>query len=119
MRTGVKNVLRRFGLCGNFNEINGEAIATSDLRFRANLAGEVPDFTSAVRHDSRNQQGELLTAVLACVASVSSRVIAPKLERKQNEKNGRGRGRGEEETLAGKPHDFGKCLLIFYGLVHL
>ena len=91
----MKNVLRRFGLCGNFNEINGEAIATDDLRFRANLAGEVPDFAPAVRHDSRNQQGELLTAVLACVASVSSRVIASKLEREQK-KIMEGGGEGEK-----------------------
>ena len=38
--------------------------------------------------------------LLACVSSVSSRVIARKLEREQK-KNGR--GRGEEETLARKP----------------
>ena len=54
----------------------------------------------------------VLHIYLACVASVSSRVV--KAGAKKN-----GRGRGEEETLAGKPHDFGKCLLIFYGLVHL
>ena len=34
---------------------------------------------------------------VACVASVSNRVIAPKLERKQK-KGWRGRGRGEEEV---------------------
>ena len=34
--------------------------------------------------------------LLACVASVSSRVIAQKLELEQK-KNGRGRGKGEEE----------------------
>ena len=34
-------------------------------------------------------------------------------------KNGRGRERGEEETLARKPHDSGKCPLIFHGSVHL
>ena len=56
--------------------------------------------------------------MLACVASVSSRVIARKLEREQK-KNGRGRGRGEEETLARKPHDSGKRPLIFHGSVHL
>ena len=56
----------------------------------------------------------VLHMYLACVASVFSRVVKAGAK-----KNGRGRGRGEEETLAGKPHDFGKCLLIFYGLVHL
>ena len=45
--------------------------------------------------------------VTACVASVSSRVIARKLEREQK-KNERGRGRGEEETLARKPYDSAK-----------
>ena len=95
----MKNVLRKFGLGGNFNEINGEAIATNDLRFCANLAGEVPDFAPAVRHDSRNQQGELLTAVLACVASVSSRVIVPKLEgeKKRKMEGGGGGGGGGEK----------------------
>ena len=53
---------------------------------------------------------------VACVASVSNRVIARKLERKQ--KKG-WRGRGEEETLARKPHDSGKRPLIFHGSVHL
>ena len=37
----------------------------------------------------------------------------------KKKKNGRGRGRGEEETLARKPHDSGKCPLIFHGSVHL
>ena len=55
---------------------------------------------------------------LACVASVSNRVIARKLERKPK-KGWRGRGRGEEETLARKPHDSGKRPLIFHGSVHL
>ena len=59
-----------------------------------------------------------VTSVLACVASVSSRVIARKLEREQK-KNGRGRGRGEEETLDRKPHDSGKRPSIFHGSVHL
>ena len=53
---------------------------------------------------------------VACKASVSNRVIARKLERKQ--KKG-WRGRGEEETLARKPHDSGKHPLIFHGSVHL
>ena len=34
---------------------------------------------------------------LACVASVSSRVMARKLQREQKQKGGGGRGRGEEE----------------------
>ena len=55
---------------------------------------------------------------LACVASISSRVITRNFER-EPKKNGRGRGRGEEETLARKPHDSGKRPLIFHGLVHL
>ena len=55
---------------------------------------------------------------VACVASVSNRVIARKLEREQK-KGGRGRGRGEEETLARKPHDSGKRPVIFHGSVHL
>ena len=55
---------------------------------------------------------------VACVASVSNRVIARKLEPKQK-KGWRGRGRGEEETLARKPHDSGKRPLIFHGSVHL
>ena len=37
----------------------------------------------------------------------------------KKKKNGRGRERGEEETLARKPHDSGKCPLIFHGSVHL
>ena len=44
---------------------------------------------------------------LACVASVSSRVIARNLEREQK-KMERGRGKGGEETLARKPHEFEK-----------
>ena len=60
---------------------------------------------------------------LAYVASVSDRVIARTLERKQKKKkkNGRGRGRGmgEEETLASNPRDSGKRPLIFHGSVHL
>ena len=57
---------------------------------------------------------EALGTRLACVASVSNRVIARKLERKQK-KGWRGRGRGEEETLAPKPHDSGERPLIFHG----
>ena len=56
----------------------------------------------------------VLHIYLACVASVSSRVVKAGAK-----KNGRGRGRGEEETLAGKPHDSGKRPLIFHGSVHL
>ena len=58
---------------------------------------------------------------LAYVVSVSDRVIARTLERKQKKKNGRGRrrGMGEEETLASNPRDSGKRPLIFHGLVHL
>ena len=55
---------------------------------------------------------------VACVASVSNRVIARKLEREQK-KGGRGSGRGEEETLTRKPHDSGKRPVIFHGSVHL
>ena len=65
---------------------------------------------------------DFTSPTLACVASVSNRVIARKLERKQKRSGrgrGRGRGRGEEETLARKPHDSGKRLLIFHGSVHL
>ena len=51
---------------------------------------------------------------LACVASVSNRVMARKLEREQ--KKG-AREKGEEETLARKPHDSGKRALIFHGSV--
>ena len=54
---------------------------------------------------------------IACVASVSSRVVARKLGREQ--KNERGRGRGEEETLAHKPYDSAKRPLIFQSSVHL
>ena len=43
--------------------------------------------------------------LLACVASVSNRVMARKLEREQ--KKG-GIGKGREETLARKPHDSGE-----------
>ena len=44
--------------------------------------------------------------IIACVASVSNRVIARKLEREQKKKkDGRERGKGEEETLACTPHD--------------
>ena len=35
---------------------------------------------------------------IACVASVSNRVIARNLEQEQKKNGGRGRGRGEEET---------------------
>ena len=45
---------------------------------------------------------KVVKANLACVASVSNRVIARKLEREQKRKGGRGRGRGEEETLTGR-----------------
>ena len=56
---------------------------------------------------------------LACVASVSNQVIARKLEPdQQKKKGGRGKGRGEEEMLAHKPHDSGKCPLIFHSSVH-
>ena len=55
---------------------------------------------------------------VACVARVSNRVIARKLEREQK-KGGRGRGRGEEERLTRKPHDSGKRPVIFHGSVHL
>ena len=55
--------------------------------------------------------------MLACVASVSSRVV--RVGAKKKKKNGRGRGRGEEETLARRPHDSGKRPLIFHGWVHL
>ena len=48
--------------------------------------------------------------VVACVASVSSRVV--KAGAKKN-----GWGRGEEETLDRKPHDSGKRPLIFHGSV--
>jgi len=57
--------------------------------------------------------------VLACMASISNRVIARKLKREHKKKGGRGKGRGEEETLACKPHDSGKRPLIFHGSVHL
>ena len=55
---------------------------------------------------------------VACVASVSNRVTARKLDREQK-KGGRGRGRGEQETLARKPHDSEKRPLIFHGSVDL
>ena len=46
----------------------------------------------------------LLRGIIACVASVSNRVIARKLEReRKKKKNGRGRGRGEEETSFPSP----------------
>ena len=54
-----------------------------------------------------------MRVTVACVASVSSRVIARKLEREPKKKNGR--GRGKEDTLARKPHDSGKRPLIFLG----
>ena len=49
---------------------------------------------------------------IACVAVVSNRVIARKKLEQEQKKGGRRRGRGEEETLARKPHDSGKCPLI-------
>ena len=57
--------------------------------------------------------------MVASVASVSSRVVARKLEREQKKWKGGGGGRGEEETLARKPNDSGKRPLIFHGSVHL
>ena len=42
-----------------------------------------------------------------------------KVEAGTEKKGGRGRRRGDEETLARKPHDFGKRPLIFHGSVHL
>ena len=69
---------------------------------------------------SKGRVGEKSGKDVACVASVSNRVIAWKLERKQKKGwRGRGRGRGEEETLARKPHDSRKHPLIFHGSVHL
>ena len=56
--------------------------------------------------------------LVACVGSISNRVIARKLEWEQK-KNGRGKERGEEETLAQKPYDSGKHPLMFHGSVHL
>ena len=76
---------------------------------------EMLDLLKEVDLESHGYKKEKTTK-LACVASVSSRVIARKLEREQK-KNGR--GRGEEETLARKPHDSGKRPLIFHGSVHL
>ena len=55
--------------------------------------------------------------LIACVASVSSRVIVRKLE--QEQKTTDGRERGEEEKLARKPQDSGKCPLTFHGSVDL
>ena len=49
---------------------------------------------------------------IACVAIVSNRVIARKKLEQEQKKGGSRRGRGEEETLARKPHDSGKCPLI-------
>ena len=56
--------------------------------------------------------------LVACVGSISNRVIARKLEWEQKKK-GRGKGRGEEETLAQKPYDSENHPLIFHGSVHL
>ena len=50
--------------------------------------------------------------VVACVASVSSRVVRAGAKKKKTK--WKGRGRGEEETLARKPHDSGKRPLIFH-----
>ena len=57
----------------------------------------------------------------ACVASVSNRVIARKLEREQKDKKVEGGEGGEKRKRlhACKPHDSGKRPLIFYGSVHL
>ena len=64
--------------------------------------------------------GDFMVSIdLACVASVSSRVITRKFKSGSEKKHGRGRGRGEEETLTRKPHDSGKRPLIFHGSVHL
>ena len=56
---------------------------------------------------------------IACVAIFSNRVIGRKTLEQEQKKGGRRRGRGEEETLARKPHDSGKCPLKFHGSVHL
>ena len=75
--------------------------------------------TWGVVAQSSEPGAHVLNARVACVASVSNRVIARKLEGKQK-KGWRGRGRGEEETLARKlAHDSGKRPLIFHGSVHL
>ena len=42
-----------------------------------------------------------------------------KVRAEAKKKGWRGRGKGEEETLARKPHGFGKRPLIFHGSVHL
>ena len=52
---------------------------------------------------------------LTCIASVSNYCAEVRVGAK---KKG-GRGRGEEETLACKPHDSGKCPLIFHDWVHM
>ena len=69
---------------------------------------------------SKGRVGEKSGKDVACVASVSNRVIAWKLEKKKKKGwRGGGGGRGEEETLARKPHDSGKHPLIFHGSVHV
>ena len=56
---------------------------------------------------------------IACVASVSNRRSYCAKVREGAKKGGRERRRGEEETLARKPHDSGKCPLIFHDSVDL
>ena len=81
------------------------------------LSGPGRDRSRGRRARGKNEGGRSDNSVLACVASVSSRVIARKLEPAQ--KKWLGEGEGEEETLARKPHDSGKCPLIFHGWVYL
>ena len=57
--------------------------------------------------------------LVACVGSISNRVIAQKLEWEQKKMEG-GRGGEKRKRLPGqKPYDSGKHPLIFHGSVHL
>ncbi len=54
-RTGVRNVLRRFGLCGHSNDV----IALDNLGFRANLATEAITSTPIAASNIQDQHGRL------------------------------------------------------------
>ena len=58
-RTGVRNVLRRFELCGRPNDISNDVIAMNNLSFRTNLATEAITSTPREAFNGQDQHGRL------------------------------------------------------------